>query len=331
VIVKQLNWGIIGCGNVTEKKSGPALYKTRKSTVIAVMRRDAEMAKDYSRRHKIKNWYSNSERIINHPDINAIYIATPPDTHADYAIQALEAGKIVLVEKPMALNYSQCHEMIKVAEETKIPLFVAYYRRSLPYFLKIKELISSGTIGEVRLVNLKLFYPPRPNDAHINYKPWRVKPQISGGGYLFDLGSHQLDMLDFLFGPLTITGSYVSNQGKLYEAEDIVLANFKFDGKILGTASWCFTVQEKSKIDFAEIIGSKGKIEFSFFDFIPIKLITANRIKKYKFRMPRHIHQPLIKTIADEMLGKASCPSTGYTAARTNLILDELVKDYYYK
>src|SRR3954452_17932800 len=148
--MKTIKWGIIGCGDVTEVKSGPAFNKVSDSKLVAVMRRDAAKAEDYAKRHGVPKWYSNAYELINDPEINAIYVATPPLQHEEYTIAALEAGKPVYVEKPMAVDAAAAASMQKVALRTNMKLSVAHYRRAQPVFIKIKELLESGTIGEIK-------------------------------------------------------------------------------------------------------------------------------------------------------------------------------------
>jgi len=148
----SIRWGILGCGDVTEVKSGPAFSKIEHSKLVAVMRRNGEKARDYAKRHGVPRWYDSADALIHDTDVDAIYIATPPSSHAAYAIAAMQAGKPVYVEKPMALNGAECEQMLQVSETTGVPLFVAYYRRCLPYFVKVKELLESGAIGKVRFV-----------------------------------------------------------------------------------------------------------------------------------------------------------------------------------
>ena len=139
--MSKIGWGIIGCGDVTEVKSGPGFQKANNSELVAVMRRNDELAKDYARRHNVPRWYDDAEKLINDPDVNAVYVATPPSNHKQYTLMAAEAGKPIYVEKPMALNAKECSEMIEACKTAGVPLFVAYYRRALERFLKIKELI----------------------------------------------------------------------------------------------------------------------------------------------------------------------------------------------
>ena len=156
---KQINWGIIGCGAVTELKSGPAFNKVEGSKLVAVMRRNGELARDYARRHKVDKWYNQADDLIGDDQVNAVYVATPPSSHALYAIKAMKAGKPVYVEKPMAATHQQCIEMLEVSKDTGIPIFVAYYRRTLPGFLKVKSLIEEGAIGKPLFANMMLVRP----------------------------------------------------------------------------------------------------------------------------------------------------------------------------
>ena len=237
----MIKWGIIGCGNVTEVKSGPAFNKVKDSCLYAVMRRNFSLAEDYARRHNVPKVYSRATDLINDNEINAVYIATPPGSHAEYAIATIKAGKPVYIEKPMAVNYAECLKINEASEKYKVPVFVAYYRRALPGFLKVKELIEKGAIGDIRFIQIQLFKAPSDYEK-AGKLPWRVDPKISGGGHFFDLASHQLDYLDFLFGPVEKVKSIVSNQAGLYKAEDFVTAEFVFRNNIIGTGTWSFSV-----------------------------------------------------------------------------------------
>ncbi|MCK4699369.1 MAG: Gfo/Idh/MocA family oxidoreductase [Bacteroidales bacterium] len=330
--MKEIRWGIIGCGNVTEKKSGPAFQKATGSNLVAVMRRNEKKVRDYACRHNVPRWYTDGYQLINDKEVDAVYIATPPGTHAYYAISAMRAGKPVYVEKPMALNFKECEEMNRVSRETGIPLFVAYYRRTLPGFLKVKEWIHSGAIGHVRFVRISLTQPFYPEDLEPeNQEWWRVVPEIAGGGHFFDLASHQLDYLDFVLGPVSKTEGLAKNQAKKYKAEDIVAAHFVFKNGVIGSGTWCFTADPVAEEDLLEFIGSKGKIIFSTYKVIPPRLITPAGIKTYKYKNPENIQLNLVQSIVDELLEKGKCPSTGVTAARTSRVMGEIVNSYYAK
>jgi predicted dehydrogenase len=327
--MQEINWGIIGCGNVTELKSGPAFNKVGHSRLVAVMRRDGKKAGDYAKRHGVPKWYDNADQLINDPDVNAIYIATPPDTHASYAIAAMNAGKPVYVEKPMARNYEECSEMIRVSEKTGMPLFVAYYRRSLPAFLKVKELIEKGKIGKPLTVNIRLHLAYREKDQFPDKQSWHIDPEISGGGHLYDMASHQFDYLDFLFGPITEVHGIAKNLAGLYPAEDTVSAAYTFENGVTGTGSWCFVGSKETEEDLIEISGTEGKLTLSCFQHKDVQWTSTNESKSFSFQNPENISRYLIAQVAGELLGEEKCVSTGISAARTNWVLEEITKEYY--
>jgi len=327
--MNEICWGIIGVGKVCEVKSGPAFERVPHSRLVAVMRRDAEKAADFARRHDVPRWYDDADKLLNDPEVNAVYVATPPDTHALYTYKALEAGKPVYVEKPMAINYDQCLEIIRKSEEVNLPVFVAYYRRCLPYFLNVKDWIDRGQIGELRLVNIKLYRPLRAEDKDEANQNWRVKPSISGGGYFVDLASHQFDLLDYTLGPISSVKSEVANQGKYYESEDIVSASFRFQSGIIGSGIWCFTTDPGQERDEIEIIGSKGRIIFPCFKQAPLHMDNDQGIHEKIISHPRHVQLPLIKEVVAHLRGEGISSSTAESAARTSWVLDEILKEYY--
>lgn len=325
---KMISWGIIGCGNVTEVKSGPAFNKVKNSRLVAVMRRDALLAEEYARRHNVPRFYTDADKLINDREINAVYVATPPSSHAEYAIKALKAGKPVYVEKPMALNYAQCLKINKASLKYGVPVYVAYYRRTLPGFLKIREMISAGLIGKTRFAEIQLFKSPS-EDERAGKNPWRVDPGISGGGHFFDLASHQLDYLDFLFGPVMSVKSIVLNQAGLYAAEDYVSASFMFENNISVSGTWCFSASSASSRDIIEIVGDRGLIRFSCFDFVPIVLENEEGRKEFINERPENVQIYLIGQVVKALTENTPVVSTGITASRTSRVMDEVVQEYY--
>ena len=322
--MKTIKWGIIGCGAVCEVKSGPAFYKCQHSELRAVMRRHPEKAADYAKRHHVPKWYDNAMDLINDPEVNAVYVATPPGAHAEMTKLALQAGKPVYVEKPMGRNFQECIDMIRTAKENNQPLWVAYYRRALPYFLKVKELIDNKAIGEIQVVKTTFFKAPRQEDLDVNQHPWRVNKDMAGGGYFYDLAPHTIDILMFLLGNIKEANGIVSNVGKLYHVEDTVSASFLFESGIVGSGIWCYVASKMEEKDLIEILGSKGIIRFSTFAFTPIELITDSGIESLELRRPQYIQQPLIQSIVNELNGIGTCPSTGETGALTNWVIDEI-------
>jgi len=323
--MKTIRWGIIGCGNVTEVKSGPGLQKAAHSALVAVMRRDGALAQDYAARHGVPRWYDDAAALINDPEVDAVYIATPPNVHKAYTEQVAAAGKPVYVEKPMAMNHGECLAMVDACKAAGVPLWVAYYRRRLPRFLKVKELIENGALGTIRTATVTFYRDWRPPaDGTL---PWRVQPAIAGGGLFVDLASHTFDYLDYFLGPVVQVEGHAANVAGHYAAEDTVVCSFAFASGVHGVGLWNFA--SYADLDQTEIIGTKGKVTFSSFGTEPIRLTTADGITEFPEPTPAHVQQPLIQTIVDELNGQGECPSTGESAARTNWVMDQLLQEYY--
>jgi predicted dehydrogenase len=319
-----IRWGIIGCGNVTEVKSGPGFQKANNSALVAVMRRNGALAADYARRHGVPKWYDDAQALIDDPEVDAVYIATPPNAHKEYTLAVARAGKPVYVEKPMALNYAECQAMIDACRQAGVPLWVAYYRRGLPRFRKIKELLDASAIGAVRTVTITFYRKTRQYDPQ--NLPWRVIPEIAGGGLFADLAAHTLDYLDFFLGPIQAASGHAANQAGQYPAEDVVAGSFVFASGVHGAGIWSFASFED--VDRTEITGDRGKLSFASFADAPIVLATASGVQEFMIDNPPHIQQPLIQSIVDECNGAGRCPSTGESAARTNWVMDQMLKGW---
>lgn len=324
--MKQINWGFIGCGEVTEKKSGPAFNEVEGSQVVAVMSRSENKARSYAERHHIRKWYTDAQELIDDPDVNAIYIATPPSSHATFAIMAMRAGKPVYIEKPLAASYNDCIRINRISEQTGVPCFVAYYRRYLPYFQKVKEIIENGTIGKVINVQIRFSVPPRDLD-YKNEKelPWRLQPDIAGGGYFYDLAPHQIDLLQNIFGVITRAHGYPANRAHLYKAEDTVSACFFFENGVTGSGSWCFVGHESAKEDRIEVIGDKGSLSFSVFTYERIVLITSEGKQSITVPNPSYVQLPMIKHVIEHLQGIGHCDCTSISATPVNWVLDRVL------
>jgi 1,5-anhydro-D-fructose reductase (1,5-anhydro-D-mannitol-forming) len=325
IFMESIRWGMIGCGDVTEKKSAPSFNKVNGSSLYGVFSRTESRAMDYAARHQVPHVYDSAGSLVNDPAIDAVYVATPPSSHAEYAILAMRAGKPVYVEKPMAVDYRGCVEMNQVASETGVPLFVAYYRRSMDYFLKVKELLQQQAIGKVLMVQSSLILPPREEDLDRLNLPWRVRPEISGGGYFYDMGCHALDILSFCFGKYRSAEGWYANTGGLYPAEDTITASLVFENGLLYTGSWCFVAAEESSTDVIEIIGDRGRIRFSCFQFSPIEWMRGKDHREFAIDPPVHVQLPMIRTVVEELLGQGTCPSRGDSAAHINWVMDKIL------
>ncbi len=318
----MLNWGIIGCGDVCEIKSGPAFNTIDGSKLLAVMRRDETKAKDFATRHNVPIYYTDAENLLNDKKINAVYIATPPVNHDAYAIQALQAGKFVYVEKPVALNAIACKRIIEAEKKYNGKVSVAHYRRGLSLFIKIKKLIKEGEIGKIKSIQLHLLQSKNVNLVATTKYNWRINPAISGGGYFHDLAPHQLDILYWIFGNPLNTSLKESNKSASYDAPDLVHLSANFKNEISFNGIWNFNVAENANEDLCEIIGEKGSIKFSFFRN-PILSLTSNEstiVTEEPY--PSTIQLPHIKNVCNFFNGIAPNPCSLQDALVTMEMMD---------
>lgn len=320
--MKTINWGIIGCGDVTEKKSGPAFNKVNNSKLVAVMRRDAAKAEDYAKRHGVPKWYSDARQLINDDEVNAIYVATPPLQHEEYAIAALKAGKPVYVEKPMAVSSASAKKIEQASIDTGVKLTVAHYRRQLPLFKRVKEVIDTNLLGDIRFINLQMLQPNNSPLITKTEENWRVNPALSGGGLFHDLAPHQLDLMIHFFGKVTNAFGTSLNQGKFYNADDIVQGTLLFESDALFNGLWCFTVPKEETKDECEIIGSEGKVSFSIFRHNNLLLNINGQQTEETFDIPEHIQQPMIAKVVEYFLDEGANPCPAQDGVEVMRIID---------
>jgi 1,5-anhydro-D-fructose reductase (1,5-anhydro-D-mannitol-forming) len=325
--MRTVRWGMIGCGDVTERKSGPGFSKAAHSELVAVMRRNGALAADYARRHRVARWHADADAIIRAPDIDAVYIATLTDSHCDYTLRCAAAGKPVYVEKPMAMTHAECLNMVAACRAASVPLWVGYYRRALPRFLAVRDLIAAGAIGDVRLVTSRQFQRPLGADQSVaGALPWRVNPELSGGGLFFEGVCHTFDFLDFLFGPITAVRAFAANQAGAYRPEDVVTATYRFASGVYGSGVWCYAADFDE--EYNEIVGASGRIRFSTTQPVPIRIFRGDAMEEVAIGDPDHVHQPLIQTIVDELNGSGKCASTGESAARTAHVMETILAEF---
>lgn len=324
-MTEQINWGIIGCGDVCEVKSGPAFNKIAGSKLVAVMRRNEAKGKDYAQRHAVPRYYTDAADLINDAEVNAVYIATPPASHELYTEMALQAGKPVYVEKPVSINAASVERMITMEKRYNGKVTVAHYRRALPLFNKIKQLIKENAIGKVKLILSKTLQPVSSKMITQTADNWRIHPEISGGGLFHDLSPHQLDILYWLFGEPVSVNVLAANQGKHYNAPDVTFVQIQFDSDIYYDGIWNFNVAATAAEETCEIIGDKGRIMFSFFRSNIIELITENKKEIFETTTPVNIQHPHIENTVNFFLGKGPNPCSLKEALVTMKILDKAV------
>lgn len=324
--MNTVRWGMIGCGAVAEVKSGPGFYKAARSTLLGVTSADPAMTASFAARHNVPRPYPTPEALLADPEIDAVYIATPPAWHKPLALAAAAAGKHVYVEKPMALRFDECQEIIDSCAHNQVRLFVAFYRRAMPRFLKVKQWLEEGTIGAVRSVRVVQHQPPAPEDLSPATLPWRLKPEVAGGGKFLDMGVHTLDILDFWFGPMEQVHGIAANRAGLYEVEDTVGALWRHADGVIGSGAWCYVGADRR--DEVQILGETGRIELEFFAATPLRLITAAGTHEEAIPDPAHVQQPFIQSIVDELTGHGTCPGDVASAARASWVADRILDGY---
>ncbi|MDF7798082.1 Gfo/Idh/MocA family oxidoreductase [Pontiellaceae bacterium B1224] len=318
----QIRWGIIGCGDVTEVKSGPAYQQTAGFELVAVMRRNGKKARDYARRHGVPKVYTDASELIADPEVDAVYIATPPDQHHIYALMVAAVGKPCCIEKPMAPTYAECVEICSAFEAKNLPLFVAYYRRTLPRFTKIRGWLERGLIGDVRHVSWQFSKPPSAQD--LSGEPnWRTDKQIAAGGYFDDLASHGLDLIAFYLGDFKDVSGLATNQQGLYSSHDALTACWVHESGITGSGSWNFGSALNQ--DHVQILGSQGSIEFSVFDEAPVRLTTEAKTIEVTIEHPNPVQLPHVEAMRDSLLKNEKHPGIGKTAAHTAWVMDRIL------
>lgn len=319
---KTVRWGIIGCGDVTEVKSGPAYQQVDGFELKAVMARTPGKALDYAHRHNIEKFYTDAQQLIDDPEIDAIYIATPPDSHHQYALKVAQAGKICSLEKPMALNFTQCRDIQLAFEKYNATLFVAYYRRCLPAFNRLKSMLTEGIIGEIRHLNWHYSRPPSKADL-ARQTNWRTQSEIAPGGYFDDIACHGLDIFVYLLGNASHVSGVFSNQQNLYSAYDSIAASILFKSNVTASCQWNFG--SANKHDQVQILGSEGQITFGIFDETPAVLENNQGLQKIPMPKPIPIQLDYVKAMRDHLFGISRHPSTADSASHTSWIMDKIL------
>jgi predicted dehydrogenase len=305
----MIGWGIVGVGDVTEVKAAPAIFRAEDSEVVHVMRRDPERARDFAERHGIARWSTDAQAVIDDPEVTAVYIATPTSTHARYAVAAAQAGKHVLVEKPMAMSTAEGVRMVEAADAAGVRLWVAYYRRALPRFVKIRELLAAGAIGRPLSVHTVW---RKPTD----FTGWRWDPARNRGGEFYETACHTLDVLDLLLGPASAAAGVATRDWHA------VSGSYRFSD-VMGSGSWTFGTPDA--LEETILAGKEGTLSFSSFTPTPIRIVTARGTTLYEVGDPAHVHGPLVATILDELRGVGTCLSTGKSALRTSTLMDSIL------
>jgi predicted dehydrogenase len=341
---RSIGWGFIGCGDVVERKTAAA-FTAAGGRVVGVMRRDGVQAQAFAARHDVPFWTTDATALIERPDVEAVYIATPPEHHLEYALAVCARGKPCLVEKPAGRSAQECRRLAEAFRAARVPLYVSYYRRHLPKFRRVKALLESGTIGTPVSIDYQLSKPAKDDD-------WRVSPAASGGGHFYDLAGHVLDLFDDWFGPLELMGSAATNVIPAHVTEDAVALTFRTPGGAIGNARWNFAAPGNA--DELVIEGTVGRLRLQAMsksgpvhvDLSPEGAVRsaasvasrAARRVRARFNWPTREtlrfddekvpHRPLIEGIATDLV-RGAAPATPSAALRTATLMDAALADYY--
>ncbi|MDJ0866551.1 MAG: phytanoyl-CoA dioxygenase family protein [Myxococcota bacterium] len=339
----SIGWGIIGAGDVVDRKAAAAFQEIPGTHVAAVMRRSADQVEEFARRHGVPVWTTDADEVIHHPDVDAVYVATPPDCQVEYALAACAAGKPCLVEKPAGRSARECRRMVDAFAAAGVPFFVSYYRRHLPRYRKVKEILDSGQLGRVVAIHYRMAKQPREGN-------WRLSPRVCGGGQFYDLSGHILDLLDFWFGPLELTGSAATNAIPLHEAEDAVALSFRTPEGAVGTATWNFAAARSA--DELVIEGLQGSIRLKGMSTdapVRVELTSAAAVLRSESREQRALrkvqealklpfrsshrfdqvtpHRPMLEAVLAAI--RRGEPGSGAAALRTTELMNQALEGYY--
>ncbi len=344
--MKQIGWGIIGCGDVADRKAGAAFNRIPDSRLVAAMRRDGDAARAFAERHGAQLATTDADAVIAHPDVDIVYVATPPSHHLEYAQRVARAGKACLVEKPAGRSLHELEQMRDAFERAGAPLFVSYYRRHLERYRKIKEILRSGVLGEIASVTYTASKKPKS-------KRWALDVAVSGGGHFYDICGHMLDLFDDWFGPLDLFGASVRNVLPEHVAEDVVSLSFVSGRGIVGSAHWNFAASHNR--DDLVIEGTRGRLLLSGTSVDkPVRMershdgvVRTSQSKRerviaqakerlgiriaetFRFAAVDTPHEPLLSRIVADLRGGTASDANLQAALRTATIVDQALAPYY--
>jgi 1,5-anhydro-D-fructose reductase (1,5-anhydro-D-mannitol-forming) len=249
-----IHWGVIGAGNVFEYKSGPALYTTPNSQLVAVMRRNAGKAQETAQRHSARRWYTDAESLVADPDVDAVYVASPHHLHPEHVTLAARAHKIVLCEKPMGVSTADAQACVDVCKANNAPLTVAYYRRAWSIVRAMQHFLRDGAIGEVVTARAQLS-DLFTGDGERGWLTSRIK---SGGDALANAGAHWIDLIRSLLGQVDSVMAYSSSKFSGWETDDTTIVQMQMETGAL--VSFTTTRRTPTVTNEFDILGTKGRL-----------------------------------------------------------------------
>ena len=320
--MRKVGWGLIGCGDIARRRVAPALRDLDNCELIVVSRADAERAEVFAREFGAKRWHADWRDLIEDPEIEAVYVATPVHLHAAQAIAAAEAGKHVLCEKPMALSVGECARMNAAAEASGVRLGVAYYRRFYPAVERVAELLRSGEIGAPVLAQMNAFERFEPAPDHP--RRWLLERRLSGGGPMFDFGCHRVEVLLNLFGRAAAVKGLTSNAAFAREVEDTACALIEFEGGAQAVLSVTHAAREPQ--DTLEVFGTRGSVRADVLNDGRLRIKTDAGEREESHTPHPNLHQPLIDDFARAVVEGRSPRVDGAAGQAVSEVLELIYK-----
>ena len=318
-----VRWGILGCGDVVRKRVAKAIQDDPNSELLSVCRRDPDKLKQFAQDFEINHAYTLDEDLIADPNIDAVYISTPVDLHLPQTIACAEAGKHVLVEKPMAMSVAECDQMIDACRENNVKLGVAYYRRFYPVVDRIKELIESGEIGKVLSVSAVTATAFAMSPGDDGY--WRVLPDQGGGGALMDIGSHRINLFLDLFGAVDKVRAVCGTVAADYDADDCAGVLMQFTSGIQGHVHCYFGVTFDP--DEFSVVGTKGRLMTRTLNGGSLYIETVDGVAEEPHPPNPNFNSPLIADFVAAIAEDREPLVSGDEGRKTNAILELAYRD----
>lgn len=314
-----IRWGLLGVGDIANKRVAAAIQNDPKSELVAVCRRDETKLQQFADQFGVCHRMANASEMIASNELDAIYIATPVDLHCPQTIAAAGAGKHVMVEKPMAIDPQQCDQMITACEAAGVTLGVAYYRRFYPVVRRIQTLIQSGLLGRVLSISAVT-----GNTNRFEADNWRVVRSRGGGGPLMDIGSHRLDVFLQLLGPVSQVKSNVIESDE-FEAEQVSTVMMQFASGANGVLQCYFGTTNTP--DRLEVIGTDGRISVEDLNQGDLVVHTNSGQKKESHPPHENLHAPLIEDFSRAIIEDRPPAITGIIGRQTNQIIQLAYQD----
>ncbi|HSB28309.1 MAG TPA: Gfo/Idh/MocA family oxidoreductase [Pyrinomonadaceae bacterium] len=315
-------FGLIGCGDIAQKRVAPVLSSSPVCKLVAVSRARSQFAESFAKKFGALRWYADWRELLQDKDIAAVYVATPVHLHAEQTIAAIEAGKHVLCEKPMALTVVDCNRMIAASNRQNVKLGVAYYRHFYPVVVRIKQIINEGEIGTVVAAQMNAFEWFDPPADHP--RSWVLKKQLSGGGPMFDFGCHRIEVLLDIFGSVDEVKAMSSNKLFRREVEDVATVIIDFERGPIATLTVAHSAREPQ--DTLDIFGSKGSIHVPVLNEGKLRVLTEAGVREEFYPPAANLHQPLIEDFARAIMEDRSPVVDGAIGLAVAQIEEEITR-----